>query len=242
MGAAASKLAGNSGKEGAFVTDLFNPNRSSQAVWAATCGYFAYVVLGGLSHKIHEHVYTRDKNKPMLSEIRKGKFATFGKEVYNTFFFPAFLAYHNTYRIHVLSAGLWMVTGVYNLRNQPKLVIDRVAKTAGYAVVGPFGPYGHRISGMVYVIAGFLKGITASILAIKSHSLGYSRWLSFESIRPHNMTFSAPQDTYDHLRHVRCLHRPDGVQIYSRAQHRKAQGVDDTKLCSWRRIDMGASC
>jgi hypothetical protein len=161
-------------KEGAFIKDLFNPERSVRGMWAATCFYFAYVVLGGLSHKIHKHVYTRDKDKPMISEIMKGKFATFGKDVYSTFFFPAFLAYHNTYRIHVLSAGLWLLTGVYNLRNQPKLVIDPVAKTAGFAVSGLL-PYAHRLSGMAYVISGFLKGLTASILAIKSHSLGYSR-------------------------------------------------------------------
>ena len=116
-------------KEAAPLT-LF---QNSELWWGATAFYFCYVVLGmfykyciqcdhtlaelgGLDHKLHEHVYTGDGTeegnawrsgdmmefiKAILKRITTGQLATFGKDVYSTFFFPAFLAYHNTYKIHV---------------------------------------------------------------------------------------------------------------------------------------------
>ncbi len=71
----------------------------------------------------------------------------------------------------MLCAGLWLLTGVYNLRNPPVLA----GIEAGRKV------YEKReihagLSGYVYVVAGFLKGITASMMSWYSHSLGLARW------------------------------------------------------------------
>ena len=79
-------------------------------VWAWTVFYFLYVVLGGVSYRVHTHVYTGDPKESALARLRKGQLATFGKAVYERFFFPAFLKYHTTYRLHVFGAGLWLLT------------------------------------------------------------------------------------------------------------------------------------
>ncbi len=53
------------------------------------------------------------------------------------------------------------------MRNQPQ-----------FAIVdgkGGFQSGLHKASGYIYAVTSFLKGITASMLAIYSHSLGFSR-------------------------------------------------------------------
>ena len=75
--------------------------------------------------QLHEHVFTGKKDTSIadvIERMKKGQFATFARQVYQEFFFPAFLRYHATYRSHVLCAGAWLLTGVYNLRNQPKVL------------------------------------------------------------------------------------------------------------------------
>ena len=98
----------------------------------------------------------------------KGKLASFSKPVYSEFFFPAFLRYEVTYRTHVLMAGLWLLTGTFNLRNRPGIDLNVLAKEK---TVRYLRHTLHRLSGYLYVYSGFLKGITASLMAIYSHSL-----------------------------------------------------------------------
>jgi len=133
-------------------------------------GYFGYVVLGGIDHDLHHHIYTGDENEDVLSRLKKGCPVTFREEVYDEFF--SFKHYFKTYRVHVLTAGAWLITGVYNLRNPPEFV--------GKNPNGPGALYNgwvHKsISGWTYVIASLLKGVTASALSIQSHSLGFARW------------------------------------------------------------------
>ena len=152
-------------------------NREAKAVWGATAFYFLYVVLGGVSHRVHKKVYT-------------DWLGTFRKDVYAEFFFPAFLKYHATYRLHVIPAGLWLLTGVFNLRNQPVFAGTRRpaagpnhwaaparAKSALKSKAVPVyaGSQNHKLSGYVYIAASFLKGVTASLMALFSESLGASR-------------------------------------------------------------------
>uniref|UniRef100_A0A7S2SK06 Uncharacterized protein n=1 Tax=Mucochytrium quahogii TaxID=96639 RepID=A0A7S2SK06_9STRA len=139
--------------------------------WGLTWVYFGYVVLGGVSWKVHKHVYTGDENKSIVENIKKGQIATFRKRVYAEFFFPSFLRYHITYRFHVLMAGVWLITGVYNLRNQPKFIGVNDGKKL----------FENRrlhagLSGYMYAISSILKGATASMMSWYSHSLGFARW------------------------------------------------------------------
>ena len=141
------------------------------AVWAATWFYFAYVVLGPVSWRTHKHVYTGDPDglkslRGVLANLRRGQLATFGKEVYAKFFFPAFLRYHRIYRAHTLGAGAWLISGVYNLRNQPRFVNGRWTDRLMH----------QKISGYIYAVTSFVKGLTASALSLKSHSLGWAKW------------------------------------------------------------------
>jgi hypothetical protein len=104
-------------------------------------------------------------DKPILGEIKKGHVVTIPKQTYKVFYFPAYLRYWNTYRIHTLGAGIWLLTGFYNLRNQPQL--GRLANgKLGY----PRSTL-HRASGYLYLISGFLKAITVPLMAYNSHSL-----------------------------------------------------------------------
>merc|ERR1712054_507254 len=68
-------------------------------------------------------------------------------------------------------AGAWLLTGTANLRNQPKAV-DFVDGVVTYAK--PWAAL-HRWAGYFYVVSSFLKGSTASLMSIYSHSLGASR-------------------------------------------------------------------
>ena len=84
----------------------------------------------------------------------------------------SFLVHHVEHDLRFKHAHLQFLQHAFErpvFLNQPELVLDRIAKKASYASAG------HRLSGLVYVVAGLLKGATASILAVKSHSLGYSR-------------------------------------------------------------------
>merc|ERR1719265_1707717 len=87
----------------------------------ATAGYFVYVTLGSISLEAHEHIFTGDIDKSILDNLRNGQPVCIPKQTYKTFYFPAYLKYWNTYRLHTVGAGLWLLTGFYNLRNQPKL-------------------------------------------------------------------------------------------------------------------------
>jgi Predicted membrane protein (DUF2306) len=99
----------------------------------------------------------------------KGKPVTFREKVYDEFF--SFKHYFTTYKIHVLTAGAWLLTGVYNLRNPPTFTGKNSAGKMEFD-----GWWHKRGSGYVYVITSFLKGITASILSLRSHSLGFARY------------------------------------------------------------------
>ena len=46
---------------------------------SATLGYFGYVVLGAISPKLHEHVFTGDEKDSMLTRLKKGCPVTFQK-------------------------------------------------------------------------------------------------------------------------------------------------------------------
>lgn len=129
------------------------------------------VTLGGVSPALHEHIYTGNASAPVLSRVLAGQFVTFSKEVYRTYFFPAFLNYHLTYQLHVLGAGVWLVTGVWNLRKQP----GPRAKDESQTSVQPAAPRWHRAVGYVYVLTSAAKGATALTLTAYSHSLGFSR-------------------------------------------------------------------
>ena len=115
---------------------------------SATLGYFGYVVLGAISPKLHEHVFTGDEKDSVMTRLKKGCPVTFSKgrlatpllawrndvptrnsypprplpaDVYAQFYFPAYLRYFKTYSIHTLMAGVWLLTGAYNLQRQPQL-------------------------------------------------------------------------------------------------------------------------
>lgn len=70
---------------------------------AATMGYFGYVVLGGIDHDLHKHIYTGDENESVIERLKKGSPVTFREDVYDEFF--SFKHYFTTYRVHVLTAG-----------------------------------------------------------------------------------------------------------------------------------------
>ncbi|KAK3242445.1 hypothetical protein CYMTET_47871 [Cymbomonas tetramitiformis] len=116
-------------------------SRRDLIIGVSTVLYFCYVVLGAVSKEIHEKMF-------ML---------VFDQEVYNTFFFPAFLEYHNIFRVHVLAAGVWLVTGALQFTQRKRGSL-------------------HRRAGYVYILASFVKGVTAGGLCVKSHSLGFARY------------------------------------------------------------------
>ena len=127
------------------------------------------MVLGGVSRSVHEHVYTGDENDDVLTRLRQGRPVTFAPHVYDQFF--TFRHAFKTYRWHVLAAGVWLVTGVYNLRNPPTYA-GRDAAT-GRAVFE--GWWHRRGSGGVYLVTSVLKALTATMLSLKSHTLGVAR-------------------------------------------------------------------
>lgn len=142
------------------------------AVWALTLGYFGYVVLGGISHSLHKHIYTGDENESVLTRLRKGKPVTFREDVYDEFF--SFKHYFTTYQIHVLTCGVWLLTGVYNLRNPPEF---QGMATFGDEKFAVYNGWVHkRLSGYLYFLSSLAKGITASIISYRSHSLGFARY------------------------------------------------------------------
>ena len=142
----------------------------SGVVWGATAAYFGYVALGGVNHDLHKHVYTGDENEDVLTRLKKGKPVTFSEDVYEEFF--SFKHYFTTYRVHVLTAAAWLLTGVYNLRNPP----DFVGKDPATGRMTFDGWWHKRGSGWTYAVTSFVKGLTASALSLRSHSLGFARW------------------------------------------------------------------
>jgi hypothetical protein len=132
--------------------------------------YFGYVALGGIDHNLHKHVYTGNENDNVWTRLKQGKPVTFSEDVYDEFF--SFKHYFTTYRIHVLTAATWLITGVYNLRNPPTFV----GKDSNSGKMLFDGWYHRRLSGYLYAITSFAKGTTASALSIRSHSLGFARW------------------------------------------------------------------
>ena len=48
-----------------------------KVVATATFGYFAYVVLGGIDHDLHKHIYTGDENDSVITRLKKGSPVTF---------------------------------------------------------------------------------------------------------------------------------------------------------------------
>ena len=127
------------------------------------------MVLGGVDHDLHHHIYTGDENEDVITRLKKGCPVTFREEVYDEFF--SFKHYFELYRVHVLCAGAWLITGVYNLRNPPEFA----GKAPGGGAL--YEGWAHkRLSGYVYVLASLLKGVTASIISWKSQSLGFARW------------------------------------------------------------------
>jgi hypothetical protein len=141
------------------------------SVWLvpATFFYFGYVTLGSISPSLHEHLFTGDIDKPVIENLRNGQIVTIPKVTYKEFYFPAYLRYWNTYRVHTLGAGIWLLTSFYNLRNQPQL-----GKLANGKVGYPRSTL-HRASGYVYVVSGFLKAVTVPLMAYNSHSL--ANWI-----------------------------------------------------------------
>ena len=142
-----------------------------QVVLAGTAGYFGYVALGGVSARLHKHIYTGDANESVLTRLKKGKPVIFSEETYEEFF--TFKEYRTTFVVHVLTAAAWLLTGVYNLRNQPEFAgIDKATKTRMFD-----GWLHARLSGYIYVVSSFLKGVTAIQMSLNSHSLGSAKWL-----------------------------------------------------------------
>ena len=135
-------------------------------VWSAVLGYLGYVVLGPLDWRTHKWLYTGDPRASVWENLRRGQIATFGKEVYAQFFFPSFHRYRKLYESHTLCAGTWLVTGVFNLRNQP------LGRQQGASV-----RWLHtRLSGYVYALSSVVTGLTASVMSLKSHSLGVAKY------------------------------------------------------------------
>lgn len=152
-----------------LAAKVVTSEKSSLWMVPMTAVYFVYVTLGAISPAAHEHVFTGDMDKPYMENMKKGHYAIIPKQTYKVFYFPAYLKYWNTYRIHTVGAGIWLLTAFYNLRNQPQL--GRLANgKLGY----PRSTL-HRASGYVYLIAGFLKAITVPLMAYNSHSL--ANWI-----------------------------------------------------------------
>ena len=145
---------------------------NSELVWSLTYVYFVYVVLGGIHHGLHKHIYTGDENESVFKRLLKGKPVTFREDVYDEFF--SFKHYFTTYKLHVLTAGAWLLSGVYNLRNPPEFVGRNPSGKALFE-----GWWHQRGSGYTYVISSFLKGVTASIVSLRSRSLGFARYPMF---------------------------------------------------------------
>jgi len=144
---------------------LFN---NSRIWWSATGIYFCYVALGGVSPRLHRHIYTGDREETIFERLKKGKPVAFARAVYNEFFL-AFRIYFRTYRLHVLCSAIWLVTGVLNLRNQPEF--ERIENGRKIFSRGRL----HFVSGYFYLLSGFVKGLTASMMSWFSHSLGFAR-------------------------------------------------------------------
>ena len=143
--------------------------------WSATAFYCAYVVLGGFSPAAHEHVFTRDPKKPLDKEVLKGKAASFC--ILGILFSCIF-----TVRSHVSHSrahgGLVATDGYLNLRNRPGIDLNVLAKEKTVRYLR----HTHRLSGYLYVYSGFLKGITASLMAIYSRLARECRSRSYGSV------------------------------------------------------------
>eukprot|EP01065_Artemidia_motanka_P037891 TRINITY_DN46792_c0_g1_i1.p1 TRINITY_DN46792_c0_g1~~TRINITY_DN46792_c0_g1_i1.p1 ORF type:complete len:320 (+),score=102.97 TRINITY_DN46792_c0_g1_i1:72-1031(+) len=148
-----------------FVRTLFAHEKAPLALIPATAGYFVYVTLGSVSPKLHEHAFTGDPDKSVLQRLKEGCPVMIPKNTYQEFYFPAYFRYWNTYRVHTLGAGLWLLSGAYNLYNPPKL-----AKLAN-GKLGYERTLLHKLSGYTYLVSGFLKGITVPMVCYYSHSL-----------------------------------------------------------------------
>ena len=142
------------------------PAIPAAAVWSAVLGYLGYVVLGPLDWRTHKWLYTGDPRASVWDNLRRGQIATFGKEVYAQFFFPSFHRYRKLYESHTLCAGTWLITGVFNLRNQP---VGRQQTASGRWLHT-------RLSGYVYALSSVITGLTASVMSLKSHSLGIAKY------------------------------------------------------------------
>ena len=92
------------------------------------------------------------------------------EDVYAKFYFPAYLRYFKTYSVHTLMAGIWLITGVYNLRRQPQ--ISRITNGEVEYVRSLHA----TLSGYLYVVSSFLKGATVPLMSLFSHSLGFARY------------------------------------------------------------------
>lgn len=149
------------------VSTLLSTNK--EAVWGLTAVYFVYVVLGGIHHGLHKHIYTGNENDSVFVRLRQGKPVTFREDVYDEFF--SFKHYFTTYRIHVLTCGVWLLSGVYNLRNAPEFAGFGADKKPMFE-----GWYHKRLSGYAYVLSSLIKGVSASVISYRSRSLGYARY------------------------------------------------------------------
>lgn len=175
--ASAATVAAVSSTTSANATDIanmvhewvkLNMFKDEKIVATLTAIYFGYVVLGGINHDLHHHIYTGDENESVFQRLKKMKPVVFREEVYDEFF--SFKDYFTTYQIHVLTAGIWLVTGAYNLRYPPQFALMEGGKPV-------FDGWLHaRLSGYAYAISSFLKGVTATVISLKSHSLGWARY------------------------------------------------------------------
>jgi hypothetical protein len=152
----------------ALAEKLLTSEYSSLYMVPAVAGYFVYVTLGSISPATHEHAFTAE-GYDVVKNLKKGQVVAIPKQTYKEFYFPAFLKYWNTYRVHTVSSGIWLLTSFYNLRNPPKF--GQLAN----GNVGYNRSAMHRISGYIYLVSGFLKAITVPMMVKYSHSL--ANWI-----------------------------------------------------------------
>lgn len=132
------------------------------ALWYGTFAYFLYVILGPVSPRLHKHVYTGCPAIGVFERLKRGQVATISEEVYSKFFFPAFFEHYTIYRVHVIGAALWLLSGTFNLMYPP------VGRSNSFRQL-------HRASGWIYVVAGLAKGITVPPIALYSPALSFAR-------------------------------------------------------------------
>ena len=125
------------------VSFCFEQQMRFLLAWLSVSFCFAYAIANALS----SNIYFEEEPNTMWELLQKGMYARF--------FFPAYISFRHTYRTHVISSGVSMLSGMWSLRYAPTENANAI----------------HQLNGLIYVISSFLRCITILPLIAYSDSL-----------------------------------------------------------------------